>query len=365
MSVYAEEGVRAHDLLEMAQRLECDPYDLINRDEPDQAEMAEGVSFVLDYCREYMNITPGAHLYPETRVIWGRIFTPIRKDLFGTADVTITAPTTHCVIDLKYGQGVVVEVVDNLQQLIYLLGVREERGPRDSYQVTIVQPRARHIDGPVRTTYITDKDLMLFAQRVREAVAAAEAPNAPRKAGEHCRWCPAAGVCPTLAEYSLQVAQQEFALADLFLGHHIAPQPVENLQTWQIAALLRQTPVVEAWMKALAGEAFGRANRGERVPGFKLVLGRSTREWDNDDVAKDALLSLGLNEDTIAPRQFVSPAKAEEAMVRNKIPVKNRKAVTQHIVKPPGAPTLASEIDPRNEYLPFSEFTEMPSVPTS
>ncbi len=357
-SVYAEEGTRAHTLLEMALRLECDPLELIDLEDEVQVEMAEGVSFVLDYTTQYLNIVPGSVLYPETRCVWGRMWG--REDLFGTADVTLVAPDVVCMVDLKYGQGVVVEVEDNIQQMLYLLGIRAEHGPRPTYQITIIQPRARHHQGPVRMITMTDTELMSFADRARAAVEAAERPKAPRAAGEHCRWCPAAGVCPTLADHSIRIAAHEFTLADALAGDIMAVKPVENLTTEQIASLLGRTEVIQAWITALKAEAFGRASRGEPVPGYKLVLGKSNRAWDNPAVAQEALLSLGVPQDAVAPRTLVSPAQAEKVMVAHKIPVKSRAVVTQHIVKPAGAPTLAAETDPRPEHVPFSEFQEIP-----
>ena len=167
-------------------------------------------------------------------------------------------------------------------------------------------------------------------------------------------------MCPTLAQYSIEVAAHEFTLADALAGQPIVTDPIDNLGTDQLAALLVRVPVVEAWVSALKAEVSARARRGVPIADHKLVLGKSNRVWDNPELAKQALITLGLAEDTVAPRDLVSPAKAEAFMIAHKIPVKSRVPVLQHVVKPPGAPTLVHASDPRPEYVPFSEFLEIP-----
>ena len=358
-SVYALEGIEAHDLLEAALRLGVDPAELTDPDNPEAMEMAEAVGHAIDYVHSYLTLTPEADFHPEQEVLWGAMFG--RDDLFGTSDIVVVAPDEHVVGDLKYGQGVVVEVDDNRQLKLYALGVRYKYGPRPQYKLVIFQPRARHKDGPIRCWVITDDELMSFANEAKAAIIAAEDPNAPRIAGDHCRWCPARGVCPTLADYSLRLAQVEFSLIQALDGEEMEPRPTVNLTSTQIARLLRYTGIVQAWVNALHAEATARALAGESIPGYKLVAGRSNRSWANPDEAKLDLMIAGLSEDEVTPRVMISPNKAEEALRRQKLLKSNKEIFITHVVKAPGAPTLVSDVDPRPEHIPFSEFTEIPN----
>lgn len=358
-SVYALEGIEAHDLLEAALRLGVDPEELVPADNEEAVEMAEAVGQAIDYVHSYLALDPAADFHPEQKLLWGAMFG--REDLYGTSDVVIVASDEHVVGDLKYGQGVVVEVDNNTQLKLYALGVRHRYGPRPRYKLIIFQPRARHKDGPIRCWEITDEELLEFAEIARTAIAAAEDPNAPRHAGEHCRWCPASGRCPELADYSLRTAQTEFSLASALDGEVMEPRPTSNLSSQQIAKLLRYTQIVQTWVTALHAEANARALAGDRIPGYKLVAGRSNRAWANPDEAKLDLILAGLTEDEVAPRSMVSPNQAEAALRKHKLLKTNKTIFITHVVKHPGAPTLVSDVDPRPEHVPFSEFTEIPN----
>lgn len=358
-SVYAAEGVRAHDMLEAALLLDVEPEALINPEIEEHMEMAEGIGHAIDYLRSYLELNPGADYHPETRLFWGASVG--YPDQFGTGDLLITAPDELVMGDLKYGKGIVVEVVDNIQLRLYMLGAREKFGRRDRYRIVVFQPRARHAGGPVREELLTNDELDAFQVRAKAAADATYLPDAPRTAGSHCRFCPAAGSCSTLAEYSLRVAAEEFGVADALSGAKISPSLPQMLSGADIAALLAQVPIVDAWMKALSAEAFGRQQRGDKIPGYKLVLGRSSRHWTDEDAAKLALVLAGVGIDEVAPRSIVSPAGAERLMKLYKLSSEEKIEVLVNVEKRPGNLTFARESDPRPEHIPFSEFSESPN----
>lgn len=359
-SVYAEEGTRAHELLEMALRIEVDPMELVNPENEGAKAMAEAVGHVVDYVNAWLAVTPGGEYHTELTLVWGAMWG--RKDLFGTTDVVLTSPSEHAVVDLKYGQGVLVEADDNTQLQTYLVGVRAMFGARPKYKVVIIQPRAYHDVGPVRVFELTDEELLAYADRLIKGVRAAEAPNAPRVAGNHCRWCLAAPVCRTLADHSLRVAAVEFSAADAEADAPMELRPTENLDSFQLAKLLRYLPLVDVWVKAVNGEALRRALSGDHLPGYKLVLGKpQNRSWSDPALVKEALKKLGLKEDEYAPRELVSPAGAERVMKANKLAKEAQAKVTSLAVRGQASPTLTEESDPRAEYVPFNEFKELPN----
>jgi hypothetical protein len=147
--------------------------------------------------KEIWKRTPkGAQLLSETK---SECF-HIDPHLHGTTDAVIIEDfgTLH-VIDYKYGV-MPVEVEDNPQILAYAIGIAHQHDYNfDRVICTIIQPRANHGHGPVRSWVTSIENLLAWAHRFKKGIQAAKHPEAPFKAGEHCFFCPAKEVC---LEYS-------------------------------------------------------------------------------------------------------------------------------------------------------------------
>ena len=135
------------------------------------------------------------------------------EPLFGTADFAAVVKDTAYLRDLKYGKGVPVEVQGNTQLLYYGLGLFYEMPPshRDKvewFDLGIVQPRAPHTDGPIRSLKIAKGDLLNWGfnnlRPVVDAIAEGKTAFLP---GQHCRFCPASGGCEALASRNMTVAK--------------------------------------------------------------------------------------------------------------------------------------------------------------
>ncbi len=139
----------------------------------------------------------------EERVDFGAPFGYV--GLTGTADVILVHPKRLDVMDLKYGRQV-VEVEDNLQMLVYLVGAVHRFGRRPRYRLVVLQPRASHVDGPIREHWVTDRDLRLFEIKLDQAIEANYDPRVKPTVGDHCRkWCLALSRCPAAAKHSLSL----------------------------------------------------------------------------------------------------------------------------------------------------------------
>ena len=105
------------------------------------------------------------------------------------------------------------------------------------------------------------------------------------------------------------------------------------------------------WISALQDEAVILIRRGEDVPGWKLVEGRSHRKWAVDDTevlhelkSRGGFASHAL-ESFYAPPELLSPAQMEKTLKRLKRdPVELMDGL---IVRPPGKPALVPTNDPR------------------
>ena len=202
-------------------------------------------------------------------------------------------------VDLKYGAGVLVEAEGNLQAQVYALGALLTLGqPCASVTVTIIQPRAEHPDGRVRDWTFPSGDLLDFAADLVAAAEAAEKPDAPlNPGGKQCRWCSAKPVCPALEKQQHGIMVQEFA-------------DLPALTPERLAAALAVVPAVKARIKAIEEAAYQMAERGETVPGFKLVDKRPVRKWMREgDLMEWAEKNAY---DLWAPRELLSPAQAEK-----------------------------------------------------
>lgn len=263
-------------------------------------EMADAVQTYLDLCRQFM----GPHWEPE---IEQRLdLRTVHADVFGTGDFISynTVNKTLVVIDFKYGKGVPVEVTGNEQLLTYALGaaLRFHNRGISGIDLYVCQPRCPHPEGPERHAWYDTVDLLEYKADLAAAAKATEAPDAPLLAGDWCRFCPAAGVCPTLREKATALAESEFTAGD-----------VSGLSQEKTGEILRQATLLKDWIKRVEAYAQSEAQHGRLPTGFKLVAKRATRKWKNSEVARTYMASvLDLEDEQIyGEPKMRSPAQIE------------------------------------------------------
>ena len=315
-TVYAEEGTRAHALAELCLKKGQNPDFFVGMTisgaEIDQ-EMADFVRAYVDYCRQLVDEGFADKYWIEKPFNLGALNPP--GPMFGTADFVVynrEFRTLH-VVDLKYGQGVVVEAIGNKQLRYYALGAALSLGsefPVDMVHMTIVQPRVQHKDGIIRTDSIEFLELIGFASELMDAARKTLEPDAPLNPGAHCRFCPASGICPAQRKHALEIAQLDF---DVEPAEFVPPAPA-TIPKEQFVYMLERLHVLEDWASSMRAYATGMLERGEAVPGFKLVEKRATRKWANEDDAEEALLVLGHNEKGIYKKELLSPAQIERKL---------------------------------------------------
>ncbi len=201
-SVYATEGTVAHRLAEIClhsnedaiayvgEMFEADDrYIIVSQD------MAKAVQVYLDHIRETCKNEFGTN----------KSFLEIEKEFtlkgldpeaFGTNDACLHVPFHKLFVwDYKHGKGVVVEIKFNKQLLYYALGALEGKTDIDEVQLFIVQPRAPHKDGVIRTKTYSVEKLKLFEIELREKIKVTKNPDAVRKGGDWCKFCDAYKIC--------------------------------------------------------------------------------------------------------------------------------------------------------------------------
>lgn len=392
-SPYAAEGTAAHELCSHCLKLDADAAQflgvVIDITEPLSGgmfgntgegngttrfkvteEMVDAVQVYLDVVRSLFGRdrdmrNPNVIVDVEQRLD----MTHLHPEIYGTGDAVVYQRNTGWlhVVDFKYGKGVVVSPVENPQLMLYGAGAarKHERLPLNGVTLYIVQPRA--MGEPVKS-WATDAltllefedEIRVRAARVDAALAAGPDDEWGLSAGDHCRFCKAAAICPALREQSLKGALAEFADGEL-----VVPA-AEELSLVEMAGVLRAAETIGNWVKAVQAHAHTLAIAGVVVPGFKLVAKRATRKWGDTEEAKDLLLMFDV--DPYAEPEVKSPAQLEKAIGKKKFEALcaeiEATGVKRFVVKESSGLNLVPNDDPRGAAKTAGLLDFEPSVET-
>lgn len=300
-SEYAKEGTFAHEVLETLLRGKSLKNFAVPKDM--RKHCAEAAAWI------YSQRVDGADFLIETKAHLNFI----ADDMGGTLDVAIVEHfgTLH-VIDFKYGAGIAVEPEDNLQMLAYALSVAHKYDYNFSdYKLTIYQPRADHEKGPIRSWYCDFETLARTEAKFRQARKLAEGPNPPFKsdADGHCRWCPAAKICPELSSKALSRARIGFKDESPVLP--VPHDMIKFLKPEQLGKTLEALDKIETWAGHVREHAFMTLKNGNKVPGWKLVDKRATRHWKDPEKAK-VVAKRCFGKDAFSEPELLTPAQLEK-----------------------------------------------------
>ena len=347
-SIFAQEGTAAHSLAEACLSAkdgikDADSFisDIFEGHIVDY-EMADAVQVYLDEIKTTIKANPGSTIQVEKHfdLSW------LHPGMFGTNDCSLHSPIYNLlyIFDYKHGKGVPVEVKNNSQLMYYALGayhnLKELGLSVDKVIMTIVQPRASHKDGPIRSWEISIDELKAWSKELKNAALETEKPNAKLKAGDWCRWCDAQGMCTAIHDKALATAQAEFSDKTVKL-----PEP-EKLTDEQLIKLLVHTPMIESWLKAVQSFAHNELERGRKIEGFKLVTKKTNRRWINEEDVKKKFKN---RKDVLTDPKLKSPAQLE------KIKDIGKEGIEGLWEKPQGASTIAPEHDKRPAVIPSIE----------
>lgn len=251
------------------------------------------------------------------------------QDCFGTADMVILTDDKVHIIDLKLGQGVVVEAEKNNQLMIYGLGmldIAEMLYDIKTVELTIVQPRVNHFS----TWETSTEELHQWAEQEFEPKAKmALAGEGEFKCGSWCRFCKARFQCRTRAEEYLKLAQMEFAAPALLTDE-------------EIAEVLSKADALKKWAEEIYTYAQNEAVVHHREwPGFKLVLGRSNRKYTDEEDAAEVAKAAGYTD--IYKTNLIGITDMERLMGKKKF----NEVLGNYVYKPDGKITLVPDSDKR------------------
>ena len=279
-------------------------YNLLNEVDPDNK-----MEFVVETSVNFGDILPG---------------------VFGSADLLGRLGNRAIVLDWKFGDGVTVEAKENMQGMFYAAAAMRTPACNwifdgvDEIEIVIIQPPM------IRRWVTTVERIKEFEASLISAVKKSSAPDAPIVAGKHCRWCAAKPVCPQMT-----------GAVDRALK-----QTLHEIDTTSLSLYLQKTELLEQWIADVRGLAYTMLEQDVKVPGYKLVAKRGTRQWVDEEKAVDALKSLSLSDNDVYAKKLISPAQAEKLLKKAKQELPSDLAVSVS-----SGSTLAVESDPRPAIL--------------
>lgn len=377
-TVFAAEGTAAHHLCEHCLETGDDPATFVDNwidirtndgskrfvdlDEPPEddmrffpvtEEMADAVAMYVEHVKSLAAAAKGEVIVEAEQRLDMR---HLHESIFGTGDATvldIEARHLH-VVDFKYGRGVAVDADQNPQLILYAAGAarRHHNHNLERLTVHVVQPRAQHVKGVIRSFDLDVIDLWEFEDGVRDGALrtemAAEAYDEADRdtwakeylaAGEWCRFCPAYGLCP--------VARQDAYDAAMYEDDGVTLLDPEKMTLEQLSEALTRRERIKNWADAVAALGHKVAESGQQIPGFKLVAKRAIRKWKNAAEAEEHLLLLGHDKaDIYTEPKLQTPAKLER-LFPGKNKDERQAAMAELVEKKSSGTNLAPLDDPR------------------
>jgi hypothetical protein len=338
-SRFADEGTFAHDIAARALLDGRSPWAYLGVKSEDgrftvDEDMAEAIDSYVTVVRTLKH--ENALLYVEKKV-------SLFPNVWGTADAIVIDGDDWHVVDLKFGQGVLVDVKENPQLMIYGLAswnqFREKHGEPKTITLHVVQPR-HHQGGHTHQKKRLKELLSWLETDLAPAVKAVMDGSETLKAGDWCGFCPAASTCPEIHRVSVEQAKSAFSNVPDVIEQVTGPMRPEDLTPDQLGQILQVLPQIESWMKNMRANAFERMMSGQDVPGYKLVRTSPHRRWRNVNQAFQVVSKKHDN-----PMDLVSlksPAQVEKILGPC-----GKDVVASLVEKPEGQLTLAPSTDRR------------------
>lgn len=132
-----------------------------------------------------------------------------------------------------------------------------------------------------------------------------------------------------MADHNLDLAKHEFKEPEL-------------LTTEELAQIFEQAPMLQEWVNAVSEHLLSKAMSGEKIPGYKVVEGRSIRKWTDENAVQEVLTACDYT-----PDQFQVVKLAGIPAIEKLLKKDFDSLVGDLVIKAPGKPTLVPESDKR------------------
>lgn len=328
---YAEEGTAAHALAEHKVKKCLRKRSKRPVSDYQCDEMEECTDGYASYVMEQVELAKQDCKDPVVLIEQRLDYSAYVPEGFGTGDLLIVADKTLTVIDLKYGKGVAVEAEWNPQMMLYGLGALELFDciyDIETVRMTIYQPRLESVS----TWEISVPDLIGWVEtELKPKAQLAIRGEGEFHCGSWCRFCKAKNTCRARAEEYLRLAQMEF-------------KPPALLSDEEIAEVLKVADELAKWSADVYAFATDEAiTHGKKWAGFKLVEGRSSRKYTDEEEVAEVAKAAGYTD--IYKKSLVGITEMEKLMGKKKF----AEVLGKLVYKPQGKITLVTESDKRQE----------------
>jgi len=313
-SKYADEGTLLHDAISQILDCKATPESVIGM-------VYEGITLTQELYDDKIAVALSAldEIDPDKQMEFAVEssvnFGDLLPGVFGSADLLGRIGNRAIVLDWKFGNGVAVEATENEQGMFYAAAAMRTPDTQwvfedvEEIEIIIVQPPM------VKRWTTTPSRIALFQM---DLVAAVNGPRTRMESGEHCRWCAAKPTCPKVT-----------GAVDRALKTALVRVDAEKISEY-----LAQAELLEAWIDSVRVLAYDMLENNVKVPGYKLVAKRGTRQWVNDEAP------VKLLGDKAYESKLISVAQAEKLVGKKNFP-------SDLAVSVSSGSTLAAESDPR------------------
>ena len=330
-SDYAIEGTTAHLACEIklskALGYEPDEPNLFDNVDPEIDECSNGyVAYIMELVEALKKEGKNPLVLIEQKLDYSKYV----EGGFGTGDCVILSEGIIHIVDYKHGRGVLIGSEMNPQMMIYgLAGIDQFDHLYDIEKVvmTIYQPRLSNIS----TYEMSKEDLLKWAEDVLvPAGKLAYKGEGKYSCGEWCTFCKAKSTCRERAKLNTQLAQMEFKEPSILTDE-------------EIVEILHKVDGLVSWANDIKDYAFQEALKGKKWDGFKLVEGRATRKYSDEELVASVVKEAGFDP---YDKKVVGITEMQRRLGKSKF----IELVNQYVIKPAGKPTLVLESDKRPEF---------------
>lgn len=294
--------------------------------------MEEHTNAYLDYVQKIVHSFPSPPFVAIERKVDYSDYAP---EGFGTSDCIIVGSRQLHVIDYKNGSGVPVPAEDNPQMKLYALGALKAFSllfPIDTVHLAIVQPK---VWAEPSEWSLSAADLLAWGEIIKPVAQQAFNGQGEYAPGSHCGFCRARATCRARVEQMLEVGA-------------VAPIKPPLISWEEVGVVLRRAEGIVSWYSDLKKLALAETLKGGEVRGWKAVEGRGNRSYADLDKAFAHLKEKGIDEALLYNREPLTPPALEDVLTKKVY--KELLEEPGHVIKSPGAPTLAPAEDKRPAY---------------
>lgn len=340
----AIEGTLAHKLAEYKLRIvlneKVEVLDMKKFNQEMQEHTDDYVSYILEQVELEKQTTKDVVVLIEQRLD----FSNYVPEGFGTGDCIIISDKTLHIIDFKYGQGVEVSAENNPQMMLYGLGalnIYDALYDIENVKMTIFQPRKYNI-----STFEMNVDtLTTWAEtELKEKAEAAFEGKGVITYGPWCQFSSCGAVLRARFDHHKKLERFE-----LKSPHLLTDSEIEEVLD-HIDDLVKWSNEVKEYATKLAIQS------GKQWNGYKLVHGRSTRKFKDEETVVEIAKENGY--DNIYKQTLLSITELQKLMGKTKFET----LFNEQLIKQLGKPTLVSSSDKRqaivNAKQEFNEIKE-------